>query len=104
MRTFLPGLSRIWPTSFLIQRTSLRFDLAALPTDSSGNMLKRMDSPSDEGQGLRQPQLSQGAPPKVILLQTGNCSTDEILSIIRRNAIRLAELGGDAQRALLILR
>ncbi|MGO9335954.1 MAG: DUF5615 family PIN-like protein [Terracidiphilus sp.] len=48
--------------------------------------------------------LARGAPPKVILLQTGNCSTDEILTIARRNAILLAEFGRDAQRALLILR
>jgi predicted nuclease of predicted toxin-antitoxin system len=48
--------------------------------------------------------LTRGAPPKVILLQTGNCSTDELLTIVRRNAIGLAELGGDQQRALMILR
>ena len=48
--------------------------------------------------------LTRGAPPKVILLQTGNCSADEVLSIVRRNAIRLADFDGDAQRALLILR
>jgi predicted nuclease of predicted toxin-antitoxin system len=48
--------------------------------------------------------LARGAPPKVILLQTGNCSTDEILTIVRGNAIRLAEFESDAQRALLILR
>ncbi|MGD0829653.1 MAG: DUF5615 family PIN-like protein [Terracidiphilus sp.] len=48
--------------------------------------------------------LAQGAPPKVILLQTGNCSTDDVLSIVRRNAIRLADFDEDAQRALLILR
>jgi predicted nuclease of predicted toxin-antitoxin system len=48
--------------------------------------------------------LARGAPPKVILLQTGNCSADEVLSIVRSNAIRFAEFEGDAQRALLILR
>ena len=48
--------------------------------------------------------IARGAPPKVILLQTGNCSTDEVLSIVRGNAIRLAHFEGDAQRALLILR
>ena len=48
--------------------------------------------------------LARGAPPKVILLQTGNCSTDEILSMVRRNAIHLADFDGDEQRALLILR
>ena len=48
--------------------------------------------------------LAQGAPPKVILLQTGNCSTNELLSLVRANAIRLADFDGDAQRGLLILR
>ena len=48
--------------------------------------------------------LTRGAPPKVILLQTGNCSTDEILTVVRRNAIRLAEFESDAQQPLLILR
>ena len=48
--------------------------------------------------------LARGAPPKVILLQTGNCSADEVLSIVRRNAIRLVDFDGDEQRALLILR
>jgi predicted nuclease of predicted toxin-antitoxin system len=47
---------------------------------------------------------ARGAPPKVILLQTGNCSADEVLSIVRRNAIRLTDFDGDAQRAFLILR
>jgi predicted nuclease of predicted toxin-antitoxin system len=48
--------------------------------------------------------LARGAPSKVILLQTGSCSTDEVLDLVRRNAIRLAEFEDDAQRALLILR
>ena len=48
--------------------------------------------------------LARGAPPKVNLLQTGNCSTDDVLYLVRRNAIRLSEFEGDAQRALLILR
>ena len=48
--------------------------------------------------------LARGAPPKVILLQTGNSSADEVLSVVRSNAIRLADFDGDAQRALLILR
>lgn len=47
--------------------------------------------------------LARGAPPKVILLQTGNCSADEVLSIVRSNAIRLTDFDSDGQRALLIL-
>jgi predicted nuclease of predicted toxin-antitoxin system len=45
-----------------------------------------------------------GAPPKVVLLQTGNCSTADIIRIIRNNAIRLSEFENDDKRSLLILR
>ena len=48
--------------------------------------------------------LACGAPPQVILLQTGNCSTDELLRMIRNNAIRFSELEKDARRSLLVLR
>jgi predicted nuclease of predicted toxin-antitoxin system len=45
-----------------------------------------------------------GAPPQVILLQTGNCSTADLIQMIRRNAIRFSEFESDARRALLVLR
>lgn len=48
--------------------------------------------------------LAWGAPPKVILLQTGNCSTTELVSLIRKNAIRFSEFENDIKRSLLILR
>ncbi len=48
--------------------------------------------------------LAWGAPPKVILLQTGNCATGELLAVLRGNAIRLADFEADTQRSLLILR
>jgi predicted nuclease of predicted toxin-antitoxin system len=48
--------------------------------------------------------LASGAPPKVILLQTGNCSTDRLLGILRSNAIRLADFENDTRRSLLVLR
>lgn len=48
--------------------------------------------------------IARGAPPKVILLQTGNCSTFEIVRMIRNNAIRFAEFESDIRRGLLILR
>ena len=48
--------------------------------------------------------IAWGAPPKVILLQTGNCSTAEIVRIVRNNAIRLTDFENDARRSLLILR
>jgi predicted nuclease of predicted toxin-antitoxin system len=47
--------------------------------------------------------LTLGAPPKVVLVQTGNSSTSQIERIIRSNAIRLAEFGQDG-RAVLVLR
>jgi predicted nuclease of predicted toxin-antitoxin system len=48
--------------------------------------------------------VAWGAPPQVILLQTGNCSTMETGRIIRRNAVRLAEFEKDAKRSLLVLK
>ena len=48
--------------------------------------------------------LASGAHPKVILLQTGNCSTDRILGILRSNAIRLADFENDTRLVLLVLR
>jgi predicted nuclease of predicted toxin-antitoxin system len=45
-----------------------------------------------------------GAPPKVILLLIGNCSTAELVKMIRKNAVRLSEFEKDAKRGLLILR
>jgi predicted nuclease of predicted toxin-antitoxin system len=48
--------------------------------------------------------IAWAAPPKVILLQTGNCSTARLLEIIRNNAIRFSEFESDTKRSLLILR
>lgn len=48
--------------------------------------------------------IAWGAPPKVILLQTGNCSTESIIRIIRQNAIRFSEFENDSRRSLLVLR
>jgi predicted nuclease of predicted toxin-antitoxin system len=48
--------------------------------------------------------IARGAPPKVILLQTGNCSTEQIIRIVRNNAVRFADFENDAQRSLLVLR
>jgi predicted nuclease of predicted toxin-antitoxin system len=44
------------------------------------------------------------APPKVILVQTGNSSTVLIETVIRSNAIRLSEFEQDSRRSLLILK
>jgi predicted nuclease of predicted toxin-antitoxin system len=48
--------------------------------------------------------LTWGAPPKVILLQTGNCSVAKIEQIVRDNAIRCSEFENDTRRSLLILK
>ncbi len=48
--------------------------------------------------------LALGSPPKVILLQTGNCSTSQIEHIIRSNAVRFSEFDNDPKRSVLILR
>jgi predicted nuclease of predicted toxin-antitoxin system len=48
--------------------------------------------------------LAWGAPPKVILVQTGNCSTDTIERLVRHHAVRLSEFEHDTRRGLLILK
>ena len=48
--------------------------------------------------------IARGAPPKVILLQTGNCSTGQIIQIVRNNAVSLTDFEDDAHGSLLVLR
>jgi predicted nuclease of predicted toxin-antitoxin system len=48
--------------------------------------------------------LALGSPPKVVLLQTGNCSTSRIERIIRLNAVRFSEFDNDDRRSLLVLK
>jgi predicted nuclease of predicted toxin-antitoxin system len=48
--------------------------------------------------------LTLGSPPKVVLLQTGNCSTSQIERIIRSNAVRFSEFDNDRKRSLLLLK
>jgi len=48
--------------------------------------------------------IAWGAPPKVILLQTGNCSTARIENLVRGNAIRLRDFENDSIRSLLVLK
>ena len=48
--------------------------------------------------------ITWGVPPKVILLQSGNCSTVTIERIVRGNAMRLADFENDTRRSLLILK
>jgi predicted nuclease of predicted toxin-antitoxin system len=48
--------------------------------------------------------MVRGAPPKVVLLQTGNCSTADLIAILRNNAIRILEFQNHARRSLLVLR
>lgn len=48
--------------------------------------------------------MALGARPKVILLQTGNCSTAQLVGILRNNAIRFSDFENDGGRSLLVLR
>jgi predicted nuclease of predicted toxin-antitoxin system len=48
--------------------------------------------------------LTFGSPPKVVLLQTGNCFTSQIEHIVRSNAVRFFEFDADAKRSLLLLK
>ena len=48
--------------------------------------------------------LVWGAPPQAVLLLTGNCSTGDLVQLIRNNAIRFSDLESDTRRSLLVLR
>jgi predicted nuclease of predicted toxin-antitoxin system len=48
--------------------------------------------------------IAWGAPPKVILLQVGNCATTQIVQLMRKNAVRIVDFENDGRRSLLILR
>lgn len=48
--------------------------------------------------------MVRGTPPKVILLQIGNCPAKDVIHLIRDNAIRFAEFESDRKRSVLILR
>ncbi len=44
-----------------------------------------------------------GAPPKVVWLRIGNCSTDKIEDLLRRNLESIAQFEGEAGSAILII-
>jgi predicted nuclease of predicted toxin-antitoxin system len=48
--------------------------------------------------------FARGAPPKVILLLIGHCSTAELVTVIRNNATRFSDFASDSGRSLLMLR
>jgi predicted nuclease of predicted toxin-antitoxin system len=52
---------------------------------------------------FRQLCLLRGAPPKVIWLKIGNCSTDEIEALVRESAFVISTFVADPVGSLLIL-
>ena len=44
-----------------------------------------------------------GPPPKVIWIRAGNCSTDQAIALIRRNAVALSNFIESADEALFVL-
>ncbi len=47
--------------------------------------------------------LVRGAPPKVVWLRLGNCSSEAVERLLRANAGAIEELGSDPDRAILEL-
>jgi predicted nuclease of predicted toxin-antitoxin system len=47
--------------------------------------------------------VMQGAPPKVIWLRLGNCTTDEVAELLRRHAIDIGQFDGQAEITVLEL-
>jgi predicted nuclease of predicted toxin-antitoxin system len=52
---------------------------------------------------FHQRSLLFGAPPKVIFLKVGNCTTEKILTVLRSNSVVIGEFGLDPDASLLIL-
>jgi predicted nuclease of predicted toxin-antitoxin system len=52
---------------------------------------------------FREFSLDMGAPPKVIWIGLGNCSTDSIEATLRREAIRIARFAEVSDAALLVI-
>lgn len=52
---------------------------------------------------FHQRSLVRGAPPKFIWMRRGNCSTDEILGLLRKHHARLVEFDADPKAAFLAL-
>ena len=53
---------------------------------------------------FRQRSFARGAPPKVIWIVTGNCSTTTIVNLLRSNAGPIREFASNPDAALLVLR
>lgn len=52
---------------------------------------------------FHQRSLLFGPPPKVVWIQIGNCSTDEIVDLLRRHRGDLEDFDADPQAAFLVL-
>ncbi len=52
---------------------------------------------------FHQRSLLFGHPPRLVFLRTGNCSTETVVELLRRNAILISEFHQDAEAAILIL-
>ena len=52
---------------------------------------------------FRQRSFVSGYPPKVVWIQRGNCTTDDIAAILRRHRTRLDSFDTDPEAALLVL-
>ena len=49
--------------------------------------------------------VDENLPPrKLILIQIGNCSSAEVIGVLRGHAVKLSEFERDTRRSLLILR
>jgi predicted nuclease of predicted toxin-antitoxin system len=52
---------------------------------------------------FRQRSFVYGAPPKVVWIQVGNCTTDDVAGLLRRARVQLSGFDEDPEAALLVL-
>jgi predicted nuclease of predicted toxin-antitoxin system len=65
---------------------------------------ERRSRSSPKDADFRQRSFLEGFPPKIVLLQLGNCSTKAIEVLLRNRAGEIQEFLDDEQKSVLVLR
>ncbi len=100
-----PRLTQSSRSCFRIQRTLGQLELSGAPDAAIFGWAKAHGLAFlTKDKDFANLSIILGAPPKVVLLQTGNCSTTDLIQIVRYNEIRLSEFEFDPARSLLVLR
>lgn len=95
------ALADLYPQSLHVREVGLAAsDDAAVWSHARARRLTIVTKDAD----FHQRSFLFGAPPWVIWIQRGNCSTDEIIGLLRQRSDAIAAFGRDADAAILVLK